>query len=146
MERESSNLQAHIRQTIAKMLNPVRTDRTTQFLFSTVLLDCLLTTLGLIVIGPKWESNQLYRSEWENMQYALFVGTWVLDRIAYVILAYSFIGLKGFLKRRAPNLLSLAVVNAVIVYAILWTLYHGPLGWSTALACNYVSSVDACYA
>ena len=128
------------------MLNPVRTDRTTQFLFSTVLLDCLLTTIGLIVIGPKWESNQLYKSEWENMQYALFVGTWVLDGIAYVILAYSFIGLKGFLKSRAPNSLSLAVVNAVIVYAILWTLYHGPLGWSTALACNYVSSVDACYA
>jgi len=128
------------------MLNPVRTDRTIQLLFSTVLLDCLFTTLGLIAIGPKWESNQLYKSEWENRQYALFVGTWVLDGIAYLIVAYSFVGLKGFLTSRAPNSLPLAVVNAVIIYAALWTLYHGPLGWGTALACNYVSSVDACYA
>ena len=115
------------------MLNPVRNDKTIQLLFSTVLLDCLLTTIGLIVIGPKWESNQLYKSEWENMQYALFVGTWVLDGIAYLMLAYSFVGLKRFFRSRAPNSLSLAVVNAVIIYAALWTLYHGPLGWSTAL-------------
>jgi hypothetical protein len=80
------------------------------------------------------------------MQYALFVGTWVLDGIAYVILAYCFVGLKGFFRSRDPGSFSLRVVNAVIIYAALWTLYQGPLGWSTALACNYVSSIDACYA
>jgi len=111
-----------------------------------VLLDCLLTTIGLIVIGPKWESNRLYKSEWENMQYVLFVGTWILDGIAYATLAYCFVGLKGFFRSRGPNSLPLAFVNAVVIYAVLWTLYHGPLGWSTALVCNYVSSVDACYA
>jgi hypothetical protein len=108
-------------------------------------LDFIFTIIGLILVGPRWEMNQAYRSEWESGNYLMFLGFWLLGGSLYLMVAYLFIRVKRFF-RSMEQVIALVLLNAAILYIVLGKLYWGAIGWSITLGCNYYSTVAACSA
>ena len=136
-----------IRQRIVAVLTPFKNDRPVLFFFSTLILDFMFTIVGLAVVGPKWEMNSIYKSLWENRSYLTFVAFWLLN-LVYIPIMFVFAEAKQSYRRKPGpwHAMLSSLFSAIIIYLALWRLYYGAIGWGIVLGCNYLSSVNACYA
>jgi len=142
----SQGLPVNVRQTIFSILKLLRHDKTVLFFFATVFLDFSLTTIGLIVVGPRWENNSLYKTWWQSGQYLTYFAYWfVRGFLWYAIVMYAFARVKGVLSE-ANYATSSKFLNLSVLYVAIGKLFWGGFGWGITLGCNYLSSIQACNA
>jgi hypothetical protein len=89
--------------------------------------------------------NPIYKSLWENGSYLTFVAYWLLN-LVFIPIMFVFAKAKQSYRRKPGYAMLANLFTVIIVYLALWRLYYGAIGWSIVLGCNYLSSVDACYA
>ena len=111
-----------------------------------MILDFVLTTVGIAAVGPMWEMNPLYRSLWENEQFLTYIGYWVLAVLGYSLIMYLFARGKELFRTRPHYGKIPKVLTALILYFSFQKLYFGAIGWSITLGCDYFSSINGCIA
>ena len=110
-------------QTIFSILKLLRHDKTIIFFFATVFLDFSLTTVGLIVVGPRWENNALHKTWWESGQYLTYFAYWfVRGFLWYAIVMYAFARVKGVLSTANYETIS-KFLNVSVLYVAIGKLF-----------------------
>jgi len=128
-----------------RYLKPLVHHPVSLLLLFAVILDFTFTTVGMLFVGPQGESNPNYRLAWQNGNYAVYFGTWVLAGFIYTPFGILFTQVKSsFAKPSRTRAVLVAFMEVIFVYLALSRLVLGPLGWSTQLGCNYLSSINSC--